>query len=124
VVVKIQKAIAASPDLRNKRELIEQFIERMTPTDSDNVMDNWEKYVEEQRNADLQRIIDEEKLKQAETLAYITHAFEEGQLTTIGTSITKILPPMPLFGGGGKRIEKKKTVIEKLQTFFQKYFEL
>lgn len=124
VVVKIQKAIAASPDLRNKKDLIEQFIERMTPTDSDNVMENWDKYVAEQRATDLQRIIDEEKLKPAETQAFISHAFEEGQLSTIGTSITKILPPMPLFGGGGKRTQKKKTVIEKLQAFFQKYFEL
>ena len=124
VVVKIQKAIAASPDLRNKRDLIEQFIERMTPTDSDNVMDNWDKYVEEQRAADLQRIIDEEKLKPAETQAFMAHAFEERQLNTIGTSITKILPPMPLFGGGGKRNQKKKTVIEKLQAFFNKYFDL
>jgi type I restriction enzyme R subunit len=124
VVVKIQKAIAASPDLRNKRDLIEQFIERMTPTDSDNVMDNWDKYVEEQRAADLQRIIDEEKLKPAETQAFMAHAFEDRQLNTIGTSITKILPPMPLFGGGGKRNQKKKTVIKKLQAFFNKYFEL
>ena len=124
VVVKIQKAIAASPDLRNKKDLIEQFIERMTPTDSDNVMENWDKYVVEQRATDLQRIIDEEKLKPAETQAFISHAFEEGQLSTIGTSITKILPPMPLFGGGGKRTQKKRTVIEKLQIFFQKYFEL
>ena len=124
VVVKIQKAIAASPDLRNKRDLIEQFIERMTPTDSDNVMDNWDKYVEEQRAADLQRIIDEEKLKPAETQAFMAHAFEDRQLNTIGTSITKILPPMPLFGGGGKRNLKKKTVIEKLQAFFNKYFDL
>ena len=124
VVVKIQKAIAASPDLRNKRDLIEQFIERMTPTDSDNVMDNWEKYVAEQRATDLQRIIDEEKLKPAETQAFMAHAFEDGQLSTIGTSITKILPPMPLFGGGGKRNQKKKTVIEKLQAFFNKYFDL
>ena len=124
VVVKIQKAIAASPDLRNKRDLIEQFLERMTPTDSTDVMDNWDKYVAEQRNADLQRIIDEEKLKAAETQAFMAHAFEDGQLSTIGTAITRILPPMPLFGGGGKRTEKKRTVVEKLQAFFQKYFEL
>lgn len=124
VVVKIKKAIASSPDLRNKQDLIEQFIERMTPTDNGNVMDNWESYVAEQRAADLQSIIDEEKLKPAETQAFMTHAFEDGQLSTIGTSITKILPPMPLFGAGKMRNEKKKTVIGKLQAFFDKYFNL
>ena len=124
IVVRIQKAIAASPDLRNKQDLIEQFIERMTPTDSDDVMDNWDKYVAEQREADLQRIIDEEKLKPAETKAFMDNAFEEGYLSTIGTAITKVLPPMPLFGGGGIRMQKKRTVIEKLQAFFNKYFNL
>ncbi|MBQ8361034.1 MAG: type I restriction endonuclease subunit R [Bacteroidaceae bacterium] len=124
VVVKIQKAINASPDLRNKRELIEQFIERMTPSDSDDVFGNWENYVNEQRTADLQRIIDEERLKPTETETFIARAFEDGELSTIGTGITKLLPPMPLFGGGGKRNEKKRTVIEKLQAFFNKYFNL
>lgn len=124
VVVKIQKAITSSPDLRSKRELIEQFIERMTPSDADYVYDRWDDYVDEQRAADLQRIIDEEKLKQAETEAFMTHAFEEGYVSSIGTAITKILPPMPLFGGGGKRAEKKKTVFEKLQVFFNKYYDL
>ena len=124
IVVRIRKAIASSPDLRNKQDLIEQFIERMTPTDGDDVMEGWDKYVAEQRAADLQRIIDEEKLKPAETQAFMAHAFEDRQLSTIGTAITRILPPMPLFGGGGKRNEKKRTVIEKLQAFFNKYFEL
>ena len=124
VTVKIQKAISASPDLRNKKDLIEQFIERMTPTESDNVMDNWDKYVAEQRAADLQSIIDEEKLKPAETQAFMAHAFEDGRLSTIGTSVSKLLPPMPLFGGGGKRIQKRRSVIEKLQAFFDKYFNL
>ena len=124
VTVKIQKAISASPDLRNKKDLIEQFIERMTPTESDDVMDNWDKYVAEQRAADLQSIIDEEKLKPAETQAFMAHAFEDGRLSTIGTSVSKLLPPMPLFGGGGKRIQKRRSVIEKLQAFFDKYFNL
>ena len=69
-------------------------------------------------------IIDEEKLKPAETQAFIDNAFEEGYLSTIGTAITKVLPPMPVFGGGGKRAEKKRTVIEKLQAFFDKYMNL
>lgn len=124
VVVKIRKAIAASPDLRNKRELIEQFIERMTPADTGDVTDNWDRYVAERRDADLRQIIAEENLKPAETQAFIDTAFEEGYLSTIGTAITKVLPPMPVFGGGGKRAEKKRTVIEKLQAFFDKYMNL
>lgn len=36
--------------------------------------------------------------------------------------IDKILPPMSRFGN--KRANKKRTVIEKLTAFFEKYFDL
>lgn len=124
LIVKIRSAIDASPDMRNKRELIEQFIERMTPTKEGNIMDDWERYVTEQRAADLQQIINEEKLKPAETEAFMANAFNEGYVMTVGTAITRIMPPMPLFGGGGKRAEKKRNVIDKLKAFFDKYFNL
>ena len=41
---------------------------------------------------------------------------------SIGTDIEKILPPMRRFGSN--RSEKKKTIIEKLKKFFEKYFGL
>ena len=96
----------------------------MTPSDAQDVYARWDDYVEEQRATDLQRIINEEKLKPAETEEFMSHAFEEGYVSTIGTDITRILPPMPLFGKGGVRADKKKAVIERLQTFFNKYFDL
>ena len=126
VVVKIQKAVNASPDLRDKRELIERFIDRMTPQDAedDNIYSQWETYVNRQKEEDLQRVIDEENLNPEETRRFVAHAFEENGIQTEGTAIVKILPPMPLFGGGSKRAEKKRTVIEKLQAFFAKYMNL
>lgn len=35
--------------------------------------------------------------------------------------IDKLLPPVSRFGGGGARAKKKKTVIEKLMGYFEKY---
>ena len=124
IVVKIRKAVGASPDLRDKRELIEQFVERMTPDGNPDVYADWEAYVARKKEEDLQRIIDEERLKPEETRLFMEHAFEEDGIQTEGTAIVKILPPMPLFGGGGKRAEKKRAVIEKLQAFFAKYVNL
>ena len=124
IVVKIRKAVGASPDLRDKRELIEQFVERMTPNGNPDVYADWEAYVARKKEEDLQRIIDEERLKPEETRLFMEHAFEEDGIQTEGTAIVKILPPMPLFGGGGKRAEKKRAVIEKLQAFFAKYVNL
>lgn len=78
----------------------------------------------QQKEEELQRLIADERLKPEETRQFVAHAFEEGAVQTEGTAIVKILPPMPLFGGGGKRAEKKRTVIEKLQAFFAKYVNL
>ena len=122
--VKIQKALDASPDLKDKKELVERFIERQTP-DSTNVLDKWEEYIIEQRKQELEQIIADEKLYSDEAISFMHQSFEDGYVTTTGLDITKLLPPMPLFGAeAGKRAEKKKTVIEKLEAFFKKYFNL
>ena len=49
------------------------------------------------------------------------NAFRDGAIRTTGTDIDKILPAMSRFGGGNRQ-EKKKNVIEKLKSFFEKYF--
>uniref|UniRef100_UPI003FF0E381 type I restriction endonuclease subunit R, EcoR124 family n=1 Tax=Candidatus Cryptobacteroides bacterium TaxID=3085639 RepID=UPI003FF0E381 len=51
------------------------------------------------------------------------NSFRDGQVRTTGTDIDKILPPMSRFGGGN-RPEKKKSVIDKIQAFFERYFGL
>ena len=122
--VKIQKALDASPDLKDKKELVERFIERQTP-DSTNVLDKWEEYIIEQRKQELEQIIADEKLNRDEAMNFMHQSFEDGYVTTTGLAVTKLLPPMPIFGAGaGMRAEKKKVVIEKLEAFFKKYFNL
>ena len=61
-------------------------------------------------------------MKADETAKFVDNAFRDGVIRTTGTDIDKILPAMSRFGGGGNRQEKKKTVIEKLKVFFEKYF--
>ena len=63
-------------------------------------------------------------MKPSETKKFIENAFRDGQVRTTGTDLDKILPPMSRFGGGGNRTYKKMTVIEKIQSFFEKYFGL
>jgi len=122
--VKIQKALDASPDLKDKKELVERFIDSQTP-DGANVLDQWEQYIMTQRKQELEQIIADENLKHDETVRFMQQSFEDEQVTTSGLGVTKLLPPMPIFGAGaGKRAEKKKSVIEKLEAFFRKYFNL
>ena len=49
------------------------------------------------------------------------NAFRDGEIKTAGTDIDKLMPPISRFGGGG-RAKKKQGVIDKLKTFFEKYF--
>ena len=49
----------------------------------------------------------------------MANAFRDGAIRTTGPDIDKILPAMSLFGGGNR--QEKKTVIEKLKGFFEKY---
>ena len=129
IIAKIQKAIGSSPELRDKKDLIMKFIERMTPKPGEkpkeetDINDEWNEYIERQRDAELQAIIREEGLREKETRKFVAQSFADGYVTTTGIAITKVLPPMPIFGGGAANREKKKqTVLNKLTDFFNKFF--
>lgn len=117
----IDKAIKSSLALRSKKELIDGFISKINA--DTNVMDDWGKFVKEQKEIDLKKIIKDENLNEEETRKFIDNAFRDGQVKTNGTDIEKILPPMRRFGGGN-RAEKKENIIVKVKKFFEKYFGL
>ena len=119
--VQIKKAIDSSIELRSKKELIESFIDRVNS--SKNVTDDFKKFVREEKEKDLEKVIEEEKLKPEETKKFIDNSLKDGTLKTTGTDIDKLLPPVSRFGGGN-RVEKKLGVIGKLKGFFDKYLGL
>lgn len=122
MLVNISKAVGSSIQLRSKKELIENFIDSVN-ADTD-VEKSWKDFVQQRKDEDLKEIIDSEHLKPQETKTFIDNSFRDGQVRTTGTDIDKILPPMSRFGGSDNRQEKKKTVVEKLQAFFERYFGL
>lgn len=119
VLITINKAIDASPELRSKKSLIKTFIAGINEVDD--IMAEWHDYVVAKREEDLENIIKEEKLKPEETRKFLENAFHDGEIKTAGTDIDKLMPPVSRFGGG-KRSEKKQGVISKLKNFFEKYF--
>ena len=121
ILIDIKKAIDSSIELRSKKELIEGFIDRVNS--SKNVTDDFKKFVREEKEKDLEKVIEEEKLKPEETKKFIDNSLRDGTLKTTGTDIDKLLPPVSRFGGGN-RAEKKLGVIEKLKVFFDKYLGL
>jgi type I restriction enzyme R subunit len=120
ILTSIQKAISSSLQLRSKKELIERFIEQVNA--STKVDEDWRKFLQESKEADIAAIIEEEKLKPEETRRFIENTFRDGVLKTTGTSIDKIMPPVSRFGGG--RADKKEKIIVRLLEFFEKYFGL
>ena len=117
----IDKAIKSSLALRSKKELIDTFISKINV--NTDVMNDWTKFVKEQEETDLKKLIEEENLNEEETRKFIDNSFRDGQVKTSGTDIEKILPPMRRFGGGN-RAERKQTIIDKVLKFFEKYFEI
>ena len=120
ILVTIQKAVDASPELRSKKQLIETFIAGIN--DVDDVMAEWHGFVAVEREKELTQIIQEEKLKEPETRKFLENAFRDGEIKTTGTDIDKLMPPVSRFGGGGARAKKKQTVIDKLKGFFERFF--
>ena len=110
----------ASPELRSKKQLIESFIARVNEVDD--VMAGWHHFVAEEREKELQQLIQDEKLREPETRKFLDNAFRDGEIKTTGTDIDKLMPPVSRFGGDGARAKKKQTVINKLKGFFERFW--
>ncbi len=121
VLISIQKAVEASPELRSKKRLIENFISGIN--DADDVMAEWHEYIVQERGRELDQIIKEERLREPETRRFLENAFRDGEIRTTGTDLDKILPPFSRFGGSGRE-KKKQSVIDKLKAFFERYYGL
>ena len=118
----LNRSIAASPSLRNKKDLIEAFIESLTlngPVD-----EQWKAFIETRREKELDSIIDAQGLNPEETRKFVSSALKSGEVKATGTEITRILPPVSRFSPDGAHGEKKQTVIELLVEFINRYFGL
>lgn len=121
ILVDVERAIGSSTELRSKKDLILMFIARVD--ESTDIDRDWIKFVKEQKETDLKKLIEENKLKPDETRKFLDNAFRDGVIKTTGTDIDKVLPPMSRFGGGNRE-QQKNSIIEKLKEFYEKYFGL
>ena len=119
ILITIQKAVDASPELRSKKALIETFIAGIN--DVSDVMLEWRTFVAEEKERQLVTIIQEENLKDEETRRFMDSAFRDGSVKTTGTDIDKLMPPISRFGGGNRTV-KKQAIIDKLMAFFNRFF--
>lgn len=118
----ISRAIDASPTLRNKKDLIEAFVDSVSV--SGEIDEEWQAFIRARREAELDAIIASEGLRPDEARAFIETAFRDGAIQTTGTAITAVLPPVSRFSPDGVHSEKKRRVLAKLSEFFERFFGL
>lgn len=118
----ITRAIDASPTLRNKRDLIEAFVDSVSAVGD--IDEAWNAHIAARRTAELDRIIAEEGLRPDKTREFVDRAFRDGGLQAAGTAITHILPPASRFAVDGGHGEKKQRVLIRLGEFFERFYGL
>jgi len=122
ILIDINKAIDSSVELRNKKDLINQFIASL---DVQSVVDeDWQKFVDKKKIEELDQIITDEDLDRDEAYAFVKNAFRDGGVAMTGTAITKVLPPVSRFSQTGERSQKRESVLGKLVSFFEKFFDI
>jgi len=84
----------------------------------------WQAFIAKKKAEELDRIIEEERLKPEETRAFMANAFRDGVVPERGSAITRILPPVSRLTGGSFYTLKKQTVLEKLAAFLERFLGL
>ena len=123
----IDRAVLSSPTLRDKKELIDKFIDGVNVTGPS--AEAWAAFVRGERDAELASIVAEERLDETKTRALMRRAWDEGYVRETGTAVMAILPK----GGGGSLFAKKKDtgltanlsrVLERLKAFFERFHDI
>lgn len=118
----IDRAVRSSPQMRDKKDLIDDFVKTITPTS--NVDDDWNTFVHARLLKEMQTIIETEKLNEDKARVYIKNCFNEGYVKVAGTEVANILPPSNPFKVESKYEQKKQNVIDKIKTFFNRFYDL
>lgn len=120
--MQIEKAVNSSPDLRDKKELIERFIDELTPNGE--VDEEWKNYVNREKRNQFDKIVSEENLKRDKAVEFIEDAFQRGYVPEGGMELDGIMPPINPFDKAANRQGKIQNVLDKIKAFFNKFFDI
>ena len=140
IAERIRSSVAASPELRDKQDLIDRFLEMagfcetpatfsIDPEASEErrhevVSTHWRELVRESMEMELGSIIEGEHLKPDQTRALVSEAFETGGVPQEGTAVANILPPASRFAQGNPQAEKRRRVTVLLSAFYSRFRSL
>ena len=120
IIGDIERAIGASYELRNKKDLIEAFIDSLDS--SNDVTADWEKYLAEAKERELSAIIEEEALDDMATREFMANAFVDGGVPESGTEVASLMTKKPSrFAPANAYADMKARVLERLKGFFDRF---
>ncbi len=123
IKISITKSLLASKVLRDKKELIEEFLARMDKTSEKfSFRDLFKSYIQEKKDKELSEIIAAYKLDSIKTKEYLQNAFELSFFQDKGEKIQSLLPKISIKEFANKELlSKREEARQKLKTFFEKF---
>jgi len=117
----IMSIVSGQEHLRSKRELIEEFIDKnlMGIVDTDDIDDEFDKFLEKQKSGELERLCEEESLDKEEVRS-VVEAYLYDQRKPLNDDISKTLTNIHPF------LERRKVVarvLEKIMGHIEKFYE-
>ncbi|GAA9379272.1 type I restriction endonuclease subunit R [Helicobacter pylori] len=123
VKTKIEPIINSSIELRNKKDLIMDFIDKYNKDQE--VHAHFQDYTHQKREEEFQNIIEENRLNEEKAYSFMQHAFRGGEISFSGTEFPKIIEEKPsMFGKNSRYQEVKEKVAASLSRFFHRFCDL
>ena len=118
----ILKTIISNPSLRDKKELIEEFLNEIDHNKNSDYKSLFESFMQRKKEQELQKIIEDENLNEHLTKQYLEEAFELNFFQDKGEGIGKLMPLINPFSPKSEgNDEKRQQIIDKLKSFFDKF---
>lgn len=118
----ILKTIISNPSLRDKKELIEGFLNEIDHNKNSDYKSLFESFMQRKKEQELQKIIEDENLNEYLTKEYLDEAFGLNFFQDKGEGIGRLLPLINPFAPKSEgNDEKRQQIINKLKSFFDKF---
>lgn len=118
----ILKTIISNPSLRDKKELIEEFLNEIDHNKNSDYKSLFESFMQRKKEQELQKIIEDENLNEHLTKEYLDEAFGLNFFQDKGEGIGKLMPLINPFAPKSEgNDEKRQQIIDKLKSFFDKF---
>ncbi|GAA7444964.1 type I restriction endonuclease subunit R [Helicobacter pylori] len=123
VKTKIEPIINSSIELRNKKDLIMDFIDKYNKDQE--VHAYFQEYIHQKREEEFQNIIEENRLNEEKAYSFMQHAFRGGEINFSGTEFPKIIEEKPSrFNKNSRYQEVKEKAAASLSRFFHRFCDL